>query len=107
MLAEPDWFRWRYSAMPGRPLFILVAAAFVLTTAGPVLAACGSTQVVQLGDQNRDPEKDTFGLLCGPTDVGRNSSLAGSARKETLQIGANTGEAEKDTLGYPQTTPAQ
>ena len=92
--------------MLGRPFFILVAAAFVLTSAGPVLAACGSTQVVQLGDPSKDPEKDTFGLLCGPNDVGRTGSLTDSARKEILQIGATTGEAEKDTLGYSQTAAA-
>ena len=92
--------------MPGRPLFILAATALVLTAAGPALAACGSPQVVQVGDLSGDPEKDTFGLLCGPADVERTGSLPSSARNEILQIGANTGEAEKDTLGYLQTAAA-
>jgi hypothetical protein len=89
------------------PTIILAATALVLTTAGPALAACGSTQVVQVGDLSRDPEKDTFGLLCGPAEVERTSSLTSSAHKEILQVGANTGEAEKDTLGYLQTAAAQ
>jgi hypothetical protein len=93
--------------MPGRPLFILAATALVLTTAGPALAACGSPQVVQVGDLSGNPEKDTFGLLCGPTDVERTSSLTRSAHNEIWQVGANTGEAEKDTLGYRQTAAAQ
>ena len=42
---------------------ILAAAALVLTAAGPALAACGSTQVVQVGDLSGDPEKDTLGYL--------------------------------------------
>ena len=93
--------------MPRRPLFILAATALVLTIAGPALAACGSTEVVQVGDLSGDPEKDTFGLLCGPADVERTSSVTRSARNEVLQVGANTGEAEKDTLGYRQTPVAQ
>ena len=92
--------------MPRRPLFILAATALVLTTAGPALAACGSTQVVQVGDLSGDPEKDTFGLLCGPAEVKRTSSIPSSAPKEILQVGANTGEAEKDTLGYLHTAAA-
>jgi hypothetical protein len=93
--------------MPRRPLFILAATALVLTTAGPTLAACGSTQVFQVGDLSGNPEKDTFGLLCGPADVERTSSLTSSARNEILQVGANTGEAEKDTVGYLQSPLAQ
>lgn len=89
------------------PTIILAATALALTTAGPALAACGSTQVVQVGDVSRNPEKDTFGLLCEPADVKRTSSLASSAHKERLQVGVNTGEAEKDTLGYLQTAAAQ
>jgi hypothetical protein len=92
--------------MPRRPLFILAATALVLTTAGPALAACGSTQVVQVGDLSGNPEKDTFGLLCGLADVERTGSLPSSAHNEILQIGATTGEAEKDTLGYLQTAAA-
>ena len=92
--------------MPRRPLFILAATALVLTTAGPALAACGSTQVVQVGGLSGDPEKDTFGLLCGLADVERTSALTSSAHNEILQVGANTGEAEKDTLGYLQTAAA-
>ena len=86
--------------MPRHPLFILAATALVLTTAGPALAACGSTQVVQVGGLSGNPEKDTFGLLCGPAEVKRSSSIPRSSHKEILQVGANTGEAEKDTLGY-------
>ena len=85
---------------------ILAATTLVLTAAGPALAACGSTQVVQVGGLSGDPEKDTFGLLCGPADVERTSSITSSAHKEILQVGANTGEAEKDTLGYLQTAAA-
>jgi len=85
---------------------ILAATTLVLITAGPALAACGPTQVVQVGDLSGDPEKDTFGLLCGPADVERTGSLPSSAHNEILQIGANTGEAEKDTLGYLQTAAA-
>ena len=92
--------------MSRRPLFILAATALVLTAAGPALAACGSTQVVQVEGPSGDPEKDTFGLLCGPADVERTGSLPSSARNEILQIGANTGEAEKDTLGYLQAAAA-
>jgi hypothetical protein len=92
--------------MSRRPLFILAATALVLTIAGPALAACGSTQVVQVEGPSGDPEKDTFGLLCGPADVERTGSLPSSARNEILQIGANTGEAEKDTLGYLQAAAA-
>jgi hypothetical protein len=92
--------------MPRRPLFILAATALVLITAGPALAACGSTRVVQVGGLSGDPEKDTFGLLCGLADVERTGSLPSSAHNEILQIGANTGEAEKDTLGYLQTAAA-
>ena len=86
---------------------ILAATTLVLTAAGPALAACGSTQVVQVGDLSGDPEKDTFGLLCGPAEVKRTSSIPSSAPKEILQVGANTGEAEKDTLGYLPTAAAQ
>jgi hypothetical protein len=85
---------------------ILAATVLVLTAAGPALAACGSTQVVQVGDLSGDPEKDTFGLRCGPADVERTSSLTRSAHNEIVQVGANTGEAEKDTLGYLQTAAA-
>jgi hypothetical protein len=92
--------------MSRRPLFILAATALVLTAAGPALAACGSTQVVQVGGLSGDPEKDTFGLVCGLVDVERTGSLPSSAHNEILQIGANTGEAEKDTLGYLQTAAA-
>ena len=92
--------------MSRRPLFILAATALVLTIAGPALAACGSPQVVQVGGLSGDPEKDTFGLLCGPADVERPNSLTSSAHTEILQVGANTGEAEKDTLGYLQTAAA-
>jgi hypothetical protein len=92
--------------MSRRPLFILAATALVLTIAGPALAACGSTQVVQVEGPSGDPEKDTFGLLCGPADVERTGSLPSSARNEILQIGANTDEAEKDTLGYLQAAAA-
>jgi hypothetical protein len=92
--------------MSRRPLFILAAAALVLTTAGPALAACGSTQVVQVGDLSGDPEKDTFGLLCGLAGGERTSSFPSSVHNEILQIGANTGEAEKDTLGYLQAAAA-
>jgi hypothetical protein len=93
--------------MPRRSLFILAATALVLITAGPALAACDSTQVVQVGDLSGNPERDTFGLLCGPADVERTGSLTSSAHNEILQVGANTGEAEKDTLGYLQTPVAQ
>jgi hypothetical protein len=86
-----------------RTTTIILATALVLTAAAPALAACGSTQVVQVGDLSGNPEKDTFGLLCRPADVERTSS----ARKEILQVGANTGEAEKDTMGYLQTAAAQ
>ena len=79
---------------------ILAATTLVLTAAGPALAACGPTQVVQVGGLSGDPEKDTFGLLCGPAEVKRTSSITSSAPKAILQVGANTGEAEKDTLGY-------
>jgi hypothetical protein len=92
--------------MPRRPLFILAATALVLTTAGPALAACGSTQVVQVEGPSGDPEKDTFGLLCGPAEVKRTSSISSSSPKEILQVGAKTGEAEKDTLGYLHTAAA-
>jgi hypothetical protein len=85
---------------------ILAATTLVLTAAGPALAACGSTQVVQVGGLSGDPEKDTFGLLCGPAEVKRTSSITSSAPKEILQVGANTGEAEKDTLGYLHTAAA-
>ena len=85
---------------------ILAATILVLTAAGPSLAACGSTQVLQVGDLSGDPEKDTFGLLCGPAEVKRTSSITSSAHKEILQVGANTGEAEKDTLGYLHTAAA-
>jgi hypothetical protein len=93
--------------MPRRPLFILAAAALVLTTAGPALAACGSTQVFQVGNLSGDPEKDTFALLCGPAGGERTSALTSSARNEIVQVGAITGEAEKDTLGYLQTPVVQ
>ena len=92
--------------MPRRPLFILAATALVLTAAGPALAACGSTQVVQVGVLSGDAEKDTFGLLCGLADVERTGSLTRSAHNEILQVGAHTGEAEKDTLGYLHTAAA-
>jgi len=85
---------------------ILAATTLVLITAGPALAACGSTQVVQVGDLSGDPEKDTFGLLCGPAEVKQTSSITSSSHKEILQVGANTGEAEKDTLGYLHTAAA-
>ena len=85
---------------------ILAATILVLTAAGPALAACGPPQVVQVGDLSGDPEKDTFGLLCGPAEVQRTSSITSSAHKEILQVGANTGEAEKDTLGYLHTAAA-
>jgi hypothetical protein len=85
---------------------ILAATTLVLTAAGPALAACGPTQVVQVGGLSGDAEKDTFGLLCGPAEVKRTSSITSSAPKEILQVGANTGEAEKDTLGYLHTAAA-
>ena len=85
---------------------ILAATILVLTAAGPALAACRSTQVVQVGDLSGDPEKDTFGLLCEPAEVKRTSSITSSSHKEILQVGANTGEAEKDTLGYLHTAAA-
>ena len=71
---------------------ILAATALVVTAAGSALAACGSPQVVQVGGLSGDPEKDTFGLLCGPADVERTSALTSTAHNEILQVGANTGE---------------
>jgi|tagenome__1003787_1003787.scaffolds.fasta_scaffold20785742_2 hypothetical protein len=88
--------------MSRRPLFIFAAAALVFTAAEPALAACGSTRAVQVGGVSGDPEKDTFGLLFGPTDVEQTSLITRSARRVMLQAGATTGEAEKDTLSYLQ-----
>jgi len=85
---------------------ILSATTLVLTAAGPALAACGSTQVVQVGDLSGDTEKDTFGLLCRLADAEPTGSLPTSAHNDILQIAANTGEAEKDTLGYLHTAAA-
>ena len=39
-------------------------------------------------------------------DVERTGALTSSAHNEILQVGANTGEAEKDTLGYLHTAAA-
>ena len=86
---------------------ILAATTLVLTAAGPALAGCGSAQVVQVGAISGDPEKDTFGLMCGTADVEQTSPTASSLRREILPVGASTGEAEKDTLGYVQTASAQ
>jgi hypothetical protein len=91
-----------------RPITIILAAtAFVLTAAGPTLAGCGATQMAQVGAPSGDPEKDTFGLLCGTTDVEQTGSVSRMPRGEILSVGASTGETEKDTLGYLQAASAQ
>jgi hypothetical protein len=87
--------------------FILAASALVLAAAGPALAACDSTQMVQVGANSGNPEKDTIGAVCGPDDVERTSSIARTPRGEILKVGASTGEAEKDTLGYLHAASAQ
>lgn len=86
---------------------VLAATALVLTAAGPALAGCGAAQIVQVGALSGDPEKDTFGLLCGTADVEQTGSTSSTPRGEILLIGASTGEAEKDTLGYLQAASAQ
>jgi hypothetical protein len=86
---------------------ILAAIALLFTGPGAALAGCGSGQIVQIGIPNGDPEKDTFGLICGTTYLEQTSAIAGSARGEILQVGVSTGEAEKDSVGYLQTASAQ
>ncbi len=86
---------------------ILAATALSLTAAGPALAGCGSTQIIQVGASSGEPEKDTIGLMCGASDVERTGSITSKPRGEILQVGVSTGEAEKDTLGYLQTASAQ
>ena len=51
-------------------------------------------------------EQDTFGLLCGPSGVG-GRYVTSSPYNEIHQIGAASGESEKDTLGYLHTAAAQ
>ena len=60
---------------------VLAAATLVLSIAGPAMAGCGSTQVVQVGVPSGEPEKDTFGLLCGSGDVERTSSVSSTRRE--------------------------
>ncbi len=86
---------------------ILAATGLVLTAAGPALAGCSSTELVQVGALSGHPEKDTFGFLCGRADVERTSSIVSPPPRTILQVGASTGEVEKDTLGYLQTAAAQ
>ena len=77
-----------------------------ITTSELALAQCGSTQVVQVGRMSGNTEQDTFGLLCGPSGVGR-TYVTSSPFNEIQQIGAAWGESEKDTLGYLHTAAAQ
>ncbi len=86
---------------------ILAATALALMTAGPALASCGAGQITQVGALSGDPEKDTFGLLCGTTDVEQTASITSMPRGEILPVGASTGDTEKDTLGYLQPASAQ
>ncbi len=90
-----------------KSITILAATALALVATTPALAGCGAAQIVQVGALSGDPEKDTFGLMCGLTDVEQTSSIARSARGEILQVGVSTGEAEKDSVGYLQTASAQ
>lgn len=84
---------------------IFATTVLILVAAGPALAGCGSTQVNQVGTISGDPEKDTFGLMCGTAE--RTGSTPSKSRGELLQVGMSTGEVEKDTLGYVQTASAQ
>ena len=77
-----------------------------ITTSELALAQCNSTQVVQVGRMSGNTEQDTFGLLCGPSGVGRRY-VTSSPYNEIHQIGAASGESEKDTLGYLHTAAAQ
>ena len=63
--------------------------------------------MLRLNTSSNDPEKDTFGLMCGTAEVERTGSIAAMSRGELLQVGVSTGEAEKDSLGYVQTASAQ
>lgn len=77
-----------------------------ITTSELALAQCKSTQVVQVGRMSGNTEQDTFGLLCGPSVVGRRY-VTSSPFNEIHQMGAASGESEKDTLGYLHTAAAQ
>ncbi len=90
-----------------KSITILAATALALVATTPALAGCGNAQLVQVGTASGDPEKDTFGLMCGTSDVERTGSITATSRGQLLQIGMSTGEAEKDTLGYVQTASAQ
>jgi hypothetical protein len=87
--------------------FIMTTPALILIAAGPTQATCNSAQAVQVNALSGDPERDTFGLTCLPTDVDRTSSLSSVAHERIVQIGASTRDAEKDTFGYMQRVSAQ
>lgn len=82
-----------------RLLVAPLAALSLLAGLGPALARCPLYLPMRVGPMTGNPEKDTVGLFCVQPDASQPPASPAS-RSSVLQIGATTGDAEKDSLGF-------
>ena len=83
------------------PATMVATAALFLCGGYPAIASCGPTQqLVQMGTDTGEPEKDTFGLICVSDNAEQPISIFGRSRARATMIGISTGDTEKDTIAY-------
>lgn len=76
-------------------IFAMSVLAGAIALCGAAVADSSGVGPTYIGDRSADPEDETFGYLV-KTEVDRPLAFIGPARN----VGAVTGDAEKDTIAY-------